>query len=97
MPPTFFQRLFLFLFPASWAESMVAESRMWKAKCKCGHACSIWDLGGIRWKATGKPWTWMTCPVCQKRTWHSVVKDLDSPPVSGVMREPNQPHSRSDS
>ena len=53
---------------------MEAESREWRVVCACGHDPSIWDIGGIRYKATGKPRTLMKCPTCGKRTWHRVLK-----------------------
>jgi hypothetical protein len=74
MPPTFLQRLFLAILPQSWAESMVADSMAWHAHCPCGHARSIWDLGGIRWKATGNPRKLIRCPECGQSTWHTVQK-----------------------
>ncbi len=76
MPPTFIQRFFLAILPRTWAESMVADSRAWKAHCPCGHARSIWDLGGIRWKATGNPKRMIDCPGCGQLMWHNVTKDV---------------------
>jgi hypothetical protein len=69
---TFFTRIF----PARWAASMQAESRSWMMRCDdCGHAESVWDRGGIRWKAAGKPRILDRCPRCGKRTWHTVTRD----------------------
>lgn len=65
------QRFFMAIFPASWAGSMEAESREWMVRCKCGHERSIWDLGGIKWKATGTSRNYGRCPVCGKRSWHT--------------------------
>lgn len=72
---SFMQRFFLAIFPRSWGQSMEAESRAWKLHCPCGHVRSIWDAGGIRWNAAGKPRRYMTCPACGERTWHIVAKD----------------------
>jgi hypothetical protein len=66
------QRVILSLVPRSWAASMEADSRRWICRCPCGHERSIWDLGGIRWKAAGEPRKWLRCPPCGKRTWHRV-------------------------
>lgn len=55
---------------------MEAESRSWIVRCECGHARSIWDLGGIRWKAAGNPRKYMLCPSCGKPSWHKVSKDV---------------------
>jgi DNA-directed RNA polymerase subunit RPC12/RpoP len=50
-----------------------AESRKWIATCPgCGHRRSIWDLGGMRGGASGKPSTLMDCPACGQRGWHKV-------------------------
>jgi hypothetical protein len=73
------QKLFTLLVPRSWAADMEAESRRWVAHCDvCGHERSIWDLGGIRWKAVGNPRRWMRCPQCGKTSWH-VVQRKTSP------------------
>lgn len=69
------QKLFTRLLPFSWAQSMEAESREWKVRCNCGHQRSIWELGGIRWKATGNPRSLMKCRACGKTGWHKVVRD----------------------
>ena len=76
MPPTLIQQIFLRLVPRRWAESMVAESRAWHARCPCGYSRSIWDLGGIRWRAAGNPKRKLNCPECGQQTWHTVAKDV---------------------
>ena len=63
-------RTILATVPAAWRESMERDSRAWKLTCPCGHTRSIWDLGGIRWKAAGEPRKLLRCPACGKRTWH---------------------------
>lgn len=69
------QKVFKSVLPRAKAEAMEAESRRWLAECgNCGHARSLWDLGGIRWKATGKPRTYLKCPQCGKRAWHKIFK-----------------------
>jgi hypothetical protein len=72
------QRLAKKLLPEKTAAAMEAESRQWRVVCACGHDRSIWDLGGIRYKAAGNPRKLMKCPACSKRTWHRVSKP---PPV----------------
>jgi tRNA A-37 threonylcarbamoyl transferase component Bud32 len=63
---SFFQRWC----PASWFEKMKAESQQWHLVCDCGHATSVWDRGGIRYGASGKPMKMMSCPACGKFTTH---------------------------
>jgi phage terminase large subunit GpA-like protein len=72
---SFFQRLFTALLPREWAESMEAHSRSWMVNCpKCGYERSVWEIGGIRWKAVGNPRWFMRCPHCGNRSWHKVYR-----------------------
>src|SRR4051812_32450690 len=67
------QKFFLAVFPAKWAQGMEAESRAWIVKClSCDHERSIWELGGIRWKAVGTPKIYKECPKCRQTGWHCV-------------------------
>ena len=66
------QRLITALVPRSWAASMEAESRAWKLRCACGNEQSIWELGGIRWKATGNKRVYRRCPDCGQLSWQTV-------------------------
>lgn len=53
-----------------------AESRKWIATCpSCGKRISVWDLGGIRYKAAGKPWQGFRCQACGKWGMHQVAYD----------------------
>ena len=61
--------------PRSWAESMEAESRQWMLKCQnCGFEQSIWDVGGLRWKASGTKVVTQRCPNCGKVGGHTISK-----------------------
>jgi tRNA A-37 threonylcarbamoyl transferase component Bud32 len=64
------QRLFQRWLPVSWFEKMKAESQQWHLVCDCGHATSVWDRGGIRAGASGRPMKLMSCPACGKITTH---------------------------
>ena len=77
---TSLQRLLQKLLPRRWAEDMQAESQAWLARCSCGYEESIWDRGGIRWKAAGQPRRRLTCPQCGHTTWHTVYR---KPPEQG--------------
>ncbi len=49
---TTIQRFFTAVLPQKWADDMRAESQAWRIRCcGCGASRSIWDAGGIRWKA----------------------------------------------
>jgi hypothetical protein len=72
---SFVQKLILAAVPRSWAAAMEAESKAWIARCEsCGGERSIWDLGGIRWKAAGRPRRRFECPGCKRVAWHSIDK-----------------------
>jgi len=72
---TFIQRLLTRVLPHSRAERMRAESLSWILRCpSCGSECSVWETGGIRWKAAGSPRRLMACPQCGQRTWHTLYR-----------------------
>ncbi|HEY3493176.1 MAG TPA: hypothetical protein VGK73_00765 [Polyangiaceae bacterium] len=68
------QRLFKAVLPRAWARDMEAASRSWKIRCPCGRERSIWDVGGIRWKAWGNPRRALRCDHCGHVTWHTVYR-----------------------
>jgi predicted RNA-binding Zn-ribbon protein involved in translation (DUF1610 family) len=69
------QKLFTGMFSPSTAADMEAHSRAWMLQCpKCGYERSIWDMGGIRYKATGKSRNYMRCVSCGERSWHKMYK-----------------------
>lgn len=70
------QNLFKRIFPRKWAADMEAESRQWFMQCPgCGYERSVWDAGGVRWKATsGGRRVLMRCPSCGKLTWAKFIK-----------------------
>lgn len=68
----FVQRLVRSL-PGNWGSDMEAESRKWMAICsECKSEKSIWEHGGIRWKAAGNPSRRLKCDSCGRITWHSL-------------------------
>ena len=72
------QRLILAVVSHDTARDMDAHSRAWTLVCSaCGGKTSIWDAGGIRWKAKGKPptLTVIRCSECGKRTMHRLEHD----------------------
>ena len=47
------------------ASRMEQESRQWMIHCKkCGHEKSVWDAGGVRYKARGTVWRMGKCSNC---------------------------------
>ena len=72
------QRIFTTLF-RSRAGEIEAESRRWIMRGVCGHEVSVWDAGGVRWKARGNAHVYRTCPVCGRRSSHMIfMKDEDA-------------------
>jgi hypothetical protein len=68
---SFVQRLVRSL--GSWGSDMEAESRKWIASCAdCKTEKSLWDHGGVRWKAAGNPSVRLKCSQCGGIRWHSV-------------------------
>lgn len=68
------QRLILSLVPRRLAKEMEEDSRRWILTCQtCGLERSIWDIGGIRWKATGKKSSIVHCPQCQTLRNHTAT------------------------
>ncbi len=73
------QKLLTSILPRRWAADMEAESRNWMVTCpSCGYARSVWDMGGVRWKAAGTPRRYLTCPQCGKAGWHKVARRPES-------------------
>ena len=67
------QRVITGIVPRSWARSMELESRTWVMTCPaCGKVTSIWEMGGIRYKAAGKPWRWGRCGGCGTTFWGQI-------------------------
>ena len=61
------------LLPAKTAASIEAESRKWMVGCdNCGGERSVWELGGIRWKAAGKSHVRAKCVPCGQTQWHTI-------------------------
>ena len=67
------QRLFKRLVSAERFAAMEAESREWMIEADCGLRISVWDAGGIRYKARSiKKRKWGRCPHCGKRHWMTI-------------------------
>lgn len=59
-------------------EGMQNESATWMVQClNCKYEKSIWEMGGIRSGASGKPKTYMKCSNCNQRHWHQIYKKVN--------------------
>jgi hypothetical protein len=78
--------LLIRFYPRSWAAAMEAESRAWMVRCRtCGAERSVWDPGGVRWKAkqNGKMWMFRRCATCDRWRWHDVNRRAWTAPAGG--------------
>lgn len=58
--------------------AMEAESREWLVRCPaCGFEPSVWELGGIRYKARGTKKQFRRCTACGQIGWHTVYRSRD--------------------
>jgi hypothetical protein len=72
---TSLQGFLLAILPHKLGQAMEKESRLWTLHCQtCGSETSIWDAGGIRYLAAGRPQRLHRCPKCSQLTWHQVYK-----------------------
>ena len=57
---------------------MKKESNSWKVQCpSCKYERSVWEMGGIRWKAAGNPKVLRECPNCRKTGMHLIYYKED--------------------
>lgn len=68
------QKIVKFFSSASLFEKMKEDSKRYRFTCSCGMESSIWDIGGIRYKAVGKPTTGVKCPLCRKFAMRKIYK-----------------------
>jgi len=72
---SFWQRVFKSFLSERTFEDMKKESSSWKIQCpNCNYERSIWEMGGIRWKAAGNPRVLRVCPNCGQQGWHLVYQ-----------------------
>lgn len=76
----FIQKLFTRFVSPERKAKMEAESRTWMIRClKCGYERSVWETGGVMYKASGTSWQFRRCPQCGKRSWHKVYQKKPAP------------------
>lgn len=67
------QKLALGAVSAETAAEIEAQSRSWMIRCPhCGFERSVWDAGGVRYKAAGTKRQRMTCANCGRSGWHRI-------------------------
>ena len=75
------RKLILAVVSKKTAAAMEAESRRWVMKCPCGYETSIWEMGGIRYKAAGSPWKVAQCGKCGQRIAGNLTKRPEAEPL----------------
>ena len=71
------QRFLLTIVPKSWRASIIRESKRWRIRClTCQYSQSVWDAGGVRWKAysRGKR-ICAACPCCGRLRCAAVERE----------------------
>ena len=65
---TFIQKFVTTVLPKSWGQAIQTESQNWLLRCPaCDSVHSVWDLGGIRFKAASSHKKVMVrCPQCSQ-------------------------------
>lgn len=68
------QKIVKFFSTGSKFEKIMEESKRYKFDCTCGKTSDIWEIGGVRYKAYGKPTTLVKCPHCGKIAMRKIYK-----------------------
>ena len=86
------QKVLTGMFSPATAARMEADSRMWMMQCpNCGWERSIWELGGIRYKAVGNPRSLQRCPDCRQISWHKIYRREGPAPEVPISRHEGRP------
>jgi hypothetical protein len=67
------QKFALFFVPGRYKQQAIEQSKRWMMTCECGKKWSVWDGGGVRAGAKGKPKMAMGCPNCKAFALRDVV------------------------
>jgi len=62
------------ILPASLMAHIEEESKRWYFTCSCGCEFDVWSIGGVRFKAAGRPKKLVTCPACGKTSFLELNK-----------------------
>lgn len=72
---SFFQKFFKAIVSKKLYKDFERDSRLWMVQCpNCNHEKSVWDIGGIRYKAVGNSRWFRVCSHCGKKSWHKLYK-----------------------
>jgi len=68
------QKIIRFFTSRSLFEKMMEDSKRYRFTCSCGKESNIWDIGGIKYKATAGSLTGIKCPHCGKFAMQKIYK-----------------------
>ncbi len=68
------QKLMKKISSESYFTAAMEESEKWRFTCECGKESSIWEIGGVRYKAKGSPVKFLKCPHCEKKSMMKIYK-----------------------
>jgi ribosomal protein S27AE len=67
--------IILWFMPPAMKADAEADSRKWVATCpRCQTESSVWEMGGIRYKAYGTKTSLVRCPKCGKNSFMRIHK-----------------------
>ncbi len=69
------------------------QSSMWMVACPCGWEQSVWDLGGVRYRAKGAKIQLRRCGACGRRELHQVYYAGEGAPRHVVSESAPRPTS----
>ena len=70
------QKIFRWFTSKALFKKMEEDSRLWVFDCDCGKTTNIWEIGGIRYKASGNKTSLVKCPRCAKKAMRKIYKKV---------------------
>lgn len=83
------QNIARYVLTDSGYDSVRQESEAWAMACPCGAETSVWQMGGIRWKARGAPHRLGRCASCGQAFWGRLYRRRQRAQFQ-VMNEPSR-------
>lgn len=83
---TKFQQFLERWLPSKLFQSIQSESSAWILTCPCGQKRSVWEIGGVRWKASGTAKRLLPCSGCGQNTWQTLTYEEPSDAANPTMK-----------
>jgi hypothetical protein len=68
------QKIVRFFSSKARFEKIMEDSKRYKFDCSCGKTSNIWEIGGVKYKATSGSLNRIRCPHCGKAAMHKIYK-----------------------